>query len=86
MTKTIVTRKFSIKKLLNGMSRGAATDARTEMASKLGVSYHWFVCLTNAVVGSDTTLSSSQLLIISDYFDVSVDTILTPFQEESRML
>lgn len=83
ITTSTVTRKHSVKKYLNELTRGQARDARDELPRLLGLTYHYFNRLTNITVDNDRFgLSVEQAEVLARYFKVSVEEILAPYEEE----
>ena len=78
-----VVRKFSIKQLIETLHTDSAKRVRCHLAEQLKMTYHHFVRITNELEGGDRTLRSDQLMFLADYFGVSVDDILTPYEDVS---
>lgn len=79
---TTVTRLFGIKRILDNMTPGQALDARKLLPNAIGLGTSRINKIIYATEDVPTTITTAQAKAFADFFQVSIEEIITPHEED----
>lgn len=79
-----VTRQYSIKRILSHLKQWEASKLQEELQEAWGYSYDHTNKLINSIEGKPPYLSAEKIKQAADVLGVTMETIMTPFEDEAR--